>query len=86
MGITGAESWDWGPGVDDKAAAPLARMARVSLVDVSPSMEMQLNDLLVAVLRREERAGGETGASVQRMARRVAILGWIMPAPKIKYH
>lgn len=53
----------------------------MSLVEVSPSMEMQLNDLFVAVVRREERAAGVMGASVQRMARRVAMLGWIMPAP-----
>ena len=69
-------------GVDGEgAAAPLARMATVSLVEVSPSMEMELKEWVTAVVRRIWRAEGAMGASVQRMPRRVAMLGWIMPAP-----
>ena len=63
------------------AAAPLARMARVSLVEVSPSMEMELKECADADLRRDWRGKGAMGASVHRMPRRVAMLGWIMPAP-----
>lgn len=64
-------------------AAPLARMAMVSLVLVSPSMEMELKERSTACLRRDWRAGGAMGASVQRTPRSVAMLGWIMPAPLV---
>lgn len=67
----------------EEAAAPLARIARVSLVEVSPSMEMELKDWLAADLRRGCRAAGAIGASVQRMPSSVAMLGWIMPAPLV---
>lgn len=56
-------------------AAPLARMATVSLVDVSPSMEMELKDFSTAEVRRDFRAGADIAASVARIPNRVAILG-----------
>ncbi len=55
----------------------------MSLVDVSPSMEMELKEWLTAVVRSGRRAEGAMGASVQRMPRRVAMVGWIMPAPLV---
>lgn len=64
-------------------AAPLASMATVSLVLVSPSMEMLLKDLSTAGTRRLDRADGAIGASVHTMASRVAMFGWIMPAPLV---
>lgn len=64
-------------------AAPLARMAMVSLVLVSPSTEMELKDRDTACLRSGWRAEGAMGASVQRTPRRVAMFGWIMPAPLV---
>lgn len=64
-------------------AAPLARRAMVSLVLVSPSMEMALKERETAWVRRAFRAEGLMGTSVQRMPRRVAMFGWIMPAPLV---
>ena len=62
-------------------AAPLARRATVSLVDVSPSMLMELKERSTAWERRGCRVEAGIGASVVRMLRRVAMFGWIMPAP-----
>jgi hypothetical protein len=42
---------------------------------------MLLNDESTAEVRRVGRRAGEIGASVAIMPRRVAMLGWIMPAP-----
>lgn len=64
-------------------AAPLARMATVSLVLVSPSIEMLLNDLEMEDVRRDWRDEGAMGASVHIIPNRVAMLGWIMPAPLV---
>ena len=64
-------------------AAPLANKATVSLVLVSPSIEMELKDLEMACLRRGFNADGVIGASVHKTPRRVAILGWIIPAPLV---
>ena len=64
-------------------AAPLARRATVSLVLVSPSMEMELKERATAWVRRGDRRAGGIGASVQRRPRRVAMFGWIMPAPLV---
>lgn len=64
-------------------AKPLARMARVSLVLVLPSTDMALKERSTAWVRRGRRVEGGMGASVQRMPRRVAMLGWIMPAPLV---
>lgn len=64
-------------------AAPLARSAMVSLVLVSPSMEMELKDLETAWVSKGCRMEGAIGASVQRTPSRVAMLGWIMPAPLV---
>lgn len=65
------------------AAVPLANMTTMSLVEVSPSMEMQLYDLSAATERSRCSASGVTGASVQMMPRVVAILGWTIPAPLV---
>ena len=62
-------------------AASLARRATVSLVLVSPSMLMALKERSTAWVRRGWRIVGGMVASVQRMPRRVAMFGWIMPAP-----
>lgn len=62
-------------------AAPLARIATVSLVDMSPSTEMELNDRSTAWVRSSESVVAEMEASVARIPRRVAMFGWIMPAP-----
>ena len=64
-------------------AAPLARMATVSFVEVSPSMEMALKERSTACVRSGERTLAEIGASVASMPSRVAMLGWIMPAPLV---
>ena len=56
-------------------AAPFARSATVSLVLVSPSMLMELKDRSTAWVSMDWRVGGCMGASVQRMPRRVAMLG-----------
>lgn len=55
----------------------------MSLVEVSPSMEMLLKDLVTAAVSADCKRGAEMGASVQMMPRRVAMLGWIMPAPLV---
>jgi len=55
----------------------------VSLVEVSPSIEMLLKDLSIAAVRRDCRGAGAMGASVQTIPRRVAMFGWIMPAPLV---
>ena len=70
-------------GVEVGVAALLARRATVSLVEVSPSMEMALKEVRMADFSRLVRVVGVTEQSVQRMPRRVAILGWIMPAPLV---
>lgn len=64
-------------------AAPLASRTTVSLVLVSPSMEMELKERETAWVRRGFRTEGLMGTSVQRMPRRVAMFGWIMPAPLV---
>lgn len=66
-----------------EAAAPLARMATVSLVEVSPSMEIELKDLVTAEWSKVCKVGAAMGASVARIPSRVAMLGWIMPAPLV---
>ena len=63
--------------------APLARMATVSFVLVLPSTLMALKERETADVRRGERVVAGMGASVQRMPRRVAMFGWIMPAPLV---
>jgi hypothetical protein len=50
---------------------------------VSPSTEMELKERETACVRRDCRAEGSMGASVQRTPRRVAMFGWIMPAPLV---
>ena len=62
-------------------AAPLARTARVSLVLVLPSMLIALKERSTAWARRGWRVEAGIGTSVQRIPRRVAMFGWIMPAP-----
>ena len=62
-------------------AAPLASRATVSFVEVSPSTLMELKLCAVACVRRDSHADGERDTSVQRMARSVAMFGWIIPAP-----
>ena len=76
-------SFEVGEVMGGPPAAPLARTARVSFVEVEPSMEMALKERSVAWVRRGWRVEGGMGASVQRMERRVAMLGWIMPAPLV---
>ena len=76
-------SFEVGEVMGGPPAAPLARMARVSFVEVEPSTEMALKERSVAWVRRGRRVEGGMGASVQRMERRVAMLGWIMPAPLV---
>ena len=70
-------------GVEGGVAALLARRATVSLVDVSPSIEMALNEVRMADFSRVVRVVGVMEQSVQRMPSRVAMLGWIMPAPLV---
>ena len=76
-------SGEVGEAMGGPPAAPLARMARVSLVLVLPSMLMALKERSTAWVRRGRRVEGGMGASVQRMPRRVAMFGWIMPAPLV---
>lgn len=64
-------------------AAPLARTARVSLVLVEPSTLMALKERSTAWASMGCRVLDGMGASVQTMPRRVAMLGWIMPAPLV---
>ena len=64
-------------------AAPLASIATVSFVDVSPPMEMALKDRSTAWVRRGDKVPAGIGASVARIPRRVAMFGWIMPAPLV---
>jgi hypothetical protein len=51
------------------------------LVDVSPSIEILLNDLLTAFVRSLGSKDGAIGASVAIMPSSVAMFGWIIPAP-----
>lgn len=53
----------------------------MSFVDVSPSMEMLLKEVVVEAFRSERRATGSMAQSVAMRERRVAMFGWIMPAP-----
>ena len=62
-------------------AAPLARIATVSLVEVSPSILMLLKERSIAYVNRGCRVDAGMGASVVRIPRSVAMFGWIMPAP-----
>ncbi len=55
----------------------------MSLVEVSPSTEIVLKDLSTAWVRRGCSTEAGMGASAQMMPRRVAMLGWIMPAPLV---
>ena len=55
----------------------------MSLVLVSPSIEMLLNDLSIALLSRLDSGLGAMGASVHITPSNVAMLGWIIPAPLV---
>lgn len=46
-------------------------------------MEIALKELATAVVSKGWRVGEGMAQSVQRMPRRVAMLGWIMPAPLV---
>lgn len=73
--------------------APLARATTVSLVLMSPSTEIELNERSTAYVRALWSAAGSTAASVAMTPSMVAcggpagrgaggpMLGWIMPAP-----
>ena len=74
-------SSDVGEVIGDPPAAPLARSATVSLVDVSPSILMELKERSTAWVRSGWRVEAGMGASVVMIPSRVAMLGWIMPAP-----
>ena len=62
-------------------AAPLARMASISFVEVSPSIEIILNVSSATSLHAFCRSSGAMSASVVTKQSIVAILGWIMPEP-----
>ncbi|SCZ97281.1 BZ3500_MvSof-1268-A1-R1_Chr4-2g07108 [Microbotryum saponariae] len=65
--------------------APLASTTIVSLVDMSPSTEMELKERSTAYVSASCREAGVTAASVAIMPSSVAcggpMLGWIIPAP-----
>ena len=62
-------------------AAPLAMSRTVSLVLVSPSMVIMLNESSAASLSMSFRRSGAISASVVMKESMVAMSGWIMPAP-----
>lgn len=64
-------------------AAPLAIIATMSLVDVSPLIDMRLYDLSAAVDKSCCEATRVAGASVQMMPKVVAMLEWMIPAPLV---
>src|SRR5271167_2208292 len=63
------------------SAAPLARTSTVSLVEVSPSIEMALKVRSVTSCSVFCKRLGAMAASVATNASMVAMFGWIMPAP-----
>ena len=62
-------------------ASPLARIATISLVDVSPSTLSMLKVFCTSWLRAFCSMAAEMAASVVRNTSMVAMLGWIMPLP-----
>ena len=62
-------------------AAPLANAAMVSLVDISPSTEIELNERFTAYDKIDCKAFGSIGASVTKNPNSVAMFGQIIPAP-----
>ena len=62
-------------------AAPLARMAKVSLVEVSPSTEIMLKVFSVTWWMALSSMAGLMAQSVVTKQSMVAMLGWIMPLP-----
>ena len=62
-------------------AMPLARMVTMSLVEVSPSMEIMLNVSAMSCDSAVCNMAGEISTSVVRKTSMVAILGWIIPEP-----
>jgi hypothetical protein len=63
------------------ADLPEAITINESLVEVSPSMVMQLNERSAACLTRVSSTGCATAASQARKPSMVAMFGRIMPAP-----
>ena len=61
--------------------APVAMTTKESLVDVSPSTVMQLNEASAASLASFCNKAGAIPASVATKPSMVAMLGRIMPAP-----
>src|SRR5690349_15627721 len=62
-------------------AVPVAINMKESLVEVSPSTVMQLNDRFAACAASARAMGNASLASVATKPSIVAMLGWIMPAP-----
>ncbi|KAH3669026.1 hypothetical protein WICMUC_005125 [Wickerhamomyces mucosus] len=62
-------------------AAPLAKAAMVSLVDISPSTDIQLNERSTAYFKIDCKALLSIGASVTKNPNKVAMFGQIIPAP-----
>ena len=62
-------------------AAPVAASTQASLVEVSPSTVMRLNDTATASCSRRRASTGSSGASVATKASMVAMSGRIIPAP-----
>ncbi|KAH3685692.1 hypothetical protein WICPIJ_003333 [Wickerhamomyces pijperi] len=67
--------------INSPPAAPLAKAVMVSLVDMSPSTEIQLKERLTAWDKIDCRAFCSIGASVTKKPSKVAMLGQIIPAP-----
>ena len=64
-------------------AFPLARIVTQSLVLLSPSTVIRLNDRFVASFKAIFRVFASMTASVNKNPSMVAILGWIMPEPLV---
>ena len=63
------------------AALRVAMTMKESLVEVSPSMVMRLNDALAKSVAKAGNKAGSMLASVAKKPNMVAMLGRIMPAP-----
>src|SRR4029079_1757989 len=63
------------------AALPVATMTKLSLVEVSPSIVMRLNDAAATLAASSPSSIPSSGASVAMKPSIVAMLGAIMPAP-----
>ncbi|KAH3669484.1 hypothetical protein OGAPHI_001605 [Ogataea philodendri] len=76
-----ASKFLWSSVMVSPPAAPLAMAAIVSLVDMSVSTAIQLNERSTVYLSILFKADGVIGASVTKKPSNVAILGQIIPAP-----